>query len=145
MLSPTLSQALSPLLSIQVYHDPPVYRPGEVMRFDYQIDAVDERELSAVEASVLWQTEGKGDQDIGVHFFERRVPGDFDEDVRALRTSYVVLPQSPLSYHGEILQVRWLIRLRVFVKGSKEYVIERPFVLSTTETPTRAQLVPHES
>ena len=137
---------MSPLLSIQVYHDPPVYRPGEVMRFDYQIDAIEETAVSAVEASVLWQTEGKGDQDIGVHFFERRVPGDFEgDDVRALRTSYVALPKSPLSYHGEILQVRWLVRVRVFVKGGKEHVIERPFILSMTETPTRARLSPDES
>ena len=136
---------MSPLLSIQVYHDPPVYRPNEVMRFDYQIDAIGESDLSAVEASVLWQTEGKGDQDIGVHFFERRVPGDTEgDDLRALRTSYVALPRSPLSYHGQILQVRWLVRVRVFEKGGKEHIVERPFVLSTTETPTPARLIPHE-
>jgi hypothetical protein len=116
------------------------------MRFDYQIDAIEESEVSAVEASVLWQTEGKGDQDIGVHFFERRVPGDLQcDDVRALRTSYVALPKSPLSYHGEVLQIRWLVRVRVFVKGGKEHVTERPFILSTTETSTRARLSPHES
>ena len=135
---------MSPLLSIQVYHDPPVYRPGEVLRFDYQIDAIEEADVSAVEASVLWQTEGKGDQDIGIHLFERRVPGESEEDLRALRTTYVALPKSPLSYHGEILQVRWLIRIRLFVRGGKEHVIERPFVLSTTETPTPARLIPHE-
>lgn len=137
---------MPPLLSIQVYHDPPVYRPSEVMRFDYQLDAIDEGDVSAVEASVLWQTEGKGDQDIGVHFFERRVPGDTEgEDVRALRTCYVALPKSPLSYHGQILQVRWLIRVRVFAKGGKEHFIERPFILSATATPSPARLLPHES
>ena len=109
---------MDPLLSIQVYHDPPAYRPGEVMRFDYQVDAIALDDLSAIELSLLWQTEGKGDQDFGIHFFERRVPSDADEeDLRALRTCYVPLPKSPLSYHGPILQVKWLVRLRVFCKG----------------------------
>lgn len=136
---------MGPLLSIQIYHDPPVYRPGEVMRFDYQVDAIEEEEVSAIEASVLWQTEGKGDQDLGMHFFERRVAADEpDEDLRALRTCYVALPKSPLSYHGQILQVRWLIRIRVFAKGGKEHVAEKPFILSSTTIPTPARLVPHD-
>ncbi len=136
---------MDPLLSIQIYNDPPAYRPGEVMRFDYQVDAIATEDLSALEASVLWQTEGKGDQDFGVHFFERRVPGDDEEeDLRALRTCYVALPKSPLSYHGEILQVRWLIRVRVFTKGGKEHFIETPFVLSTTADASPTQVLPHE-
>lgn len=136
---------MDPLLSIQIYNDPPAYRPGEVMRFDYQVDAIAIEDLSAVEASVLWQTEGKGDQDFGVHFFERRVPGDEgEEDLRPLRTCYVPLPKSPLSYHGEILQVRWMIRYRVFTKGGQEHFIETPFVLSPNAEASPTRVLPHD-
>ena len=102
------------------------------MRFDYQVDAIALDELSAVEASIVWTTEGKGDEDMGVHFFERRVPTDTKYDLRSLHTCHVVLPNSPLSYFGEILQVRWSARLRVFVRGGAEFCTEKPFILSTT-------------
>ena len=135
---------MEPLLSIQIYNDPAVYRPGDEMRFDYQVDALVADEISAVEASVLWITEGKGDEDFGVHFFERRVPGDAEDgDLRPLHTCHTTLPPTPLSYEGEILQVRWFVRLRVFVRGGKEYRLESPFVLSTTETPNKARLTPY--
>lgn len=136
---------MEPLLSIQVYHDPAVYRPGDAMRFDYQVDALPAEELVAIEASVLWLTEGKGDEDFGVHFFERRVLGDDpDGDLRPLHTCEVELPRSPLSYDGEILQVRWIVRIRTFLKGGKEFCMEKPFVLSTSVTPTPARLLPHD-
>lgn len=136
---------MEPLLSLQVYHDPAVYRPGNTLRFDYQVDAIKPEDISAIEASVLWLTEGKGDEDFGVHFFERRVPGDReDRDLRPLHVNNVELPASPLSYDGEILQVRWFVRVRVFSKGGKEHHIEKPFVLSTTSQTEPARLVPHD-
>lgn len=138
------SQTMEPLLSIQVYNDPAVYRPGDELRFDYQIDAIDVDLISAVEASVLWVTEGKGDEDFGVHFFERRVPSDaVDGDLRPLRTCTITLPQSPLTYDGEILQVRWFVRVRIFARGGKEFCEEKSFILSNTARPTPAKLTPH--
>ena len=64
---------MEPLLSIQLFDHLPAYQPGDWLKCDYQIDAVDRGEVQAVEASVLWYTEGKGDEDMGVHFFERRL------------------------------------------------------------------------
>ena len=89
---------MDPLLSIQIYNDPPVYRPGDVMRFDLQIDGIDLEDLSAVETSVLWTTEGKGDEDLGIHFFQRHIPSDAEGDVRSLKACNITLPNSPLSY-----------------------------------------------
>lgn len=138
------NRTMEPLLSIQIYNDPAIYRPGDEMRFDFQVDAIDAEQISAVEASVLWLTEGKGDEDFGVHFFERRVPSDQEDgDLRPLHTCTVILPPTPLSYEGEILQVRWFVRLRVFIRGGKEYRLEKPFVLSMTDTPTKARLTPY--
>lgn len=133
------------LLSLQLYNDPAVYRPGDLLRFDYQIDAIEADEITAVEASVLWLTEGKGDEDLGVHFFERRVPNDdLAGDVRPLHSCSVELPLSPLSYDGRILQVRWIVRVRCFARGGKKHCVEKPFVLSATAKPIPARLVPHE-
>lgn len=137
---------MDPLLSLQVYHDPAVYRPGDTIRFDYQVDAISLEDISAIEASVLWLTEGKGDEDFGVHFFERRVPNDSEDgDLRPLHSCDVTLPLSPLSYDGQILHVKWVVRVRVFSKGGKKSCIEKPFVLRAGGTPTLARLVPHDS
>ena len=136
---------MEPLLSLQLYHDPAIYRPGDVLRFDFQIDAVQADQISAVEASVIWLTEGKGDEDLGVHFFERRVPHDEPtSDLRPLHSCSVELPKSPLSYAGHILQVRWLVRVRFFARSGKEHCIEKPFVLSSTAKATPSRLMPHQ-
>ncbi len=73
---------MEPLISIQIQRDRPCFGPGEVMECDYQIDAVPVEDLAAVEASVLWYTEGKGGEDLGVHYFERRLPHDAEGDLR---------------------------------------------------------------
>ncbi len=136
---------MDPLLSIQLYHQPDMYKPGDVMRCDYQIDAVDAAAVSSVEASIVWFSEGKGDEDMGVHFFERRVPTDVDHgDLRPLHTFEDTLPNSPLSYHGELVQVRWCVRVRVFLKNGKEYCAEKPFVLAPRHAPNPVRVVPHE-
>ena len=125
---------MEPLISIQLFSRPPVYTPGEELVCDYQIDAVAAEEIQAVEASILWYTEGKGDEDMGVHYFERRVAHDQDEDLRALRRFQTVMPNSPLTYHGEIVQVHWCARVRLFLRG-KEVAAEHPLQLGVHPAP----------
>ena len=38
--------------------------------FEYTIESLQGNGIQAVEASVLWYTEGKGDEDMVVHYFE---------------------------------------------------------------------------
>ena len=121
---------IEPLISIQLFGHKPAYLPRDTLRCDYQIDAVDKEDLQAVEASVLWFTEGKGDEDMGVHYFERRVPADAEErDLRQLRSFAIELPNSPLTYDGEILQINWCVRVRVFLQGGKEASSDHGFRL----------------
>lgn len=122
---------MEPLLSIQLFDYLPAYHPGEFLKCDYQIDAVGDGEILAVEASVLWYTEGKGDEDMGVHFFERRQAVDNEGDLRELRSFRCQLPNSPLSYHGSILQIHWCVRLRAFLVSGKETSLDHPFNLGT--------------
>lgn len=136
LFTPTRARpaAIEPLISIQLFAHKPAYRPGSLLRCDYQIDAVEARAIQAVEASVIWYTDGKGDEDMGVHYFERRVPADAAEnDLRQLRSFAVELPNTPLSYEGEILQIRWCVRVRVFIKGGKEFREDHGFQLAIVD------------
>ena len=120
---------MEPLLSIQLFDHLPFYRPGDLLKCDYQIDAVGDGEVQAVESSVLWYTEGKGDEDMGVHFFERRIAAEESSDLRELRRFEVPLPNSPLSYAGSLVQVLWCVRLRVYLPRGKEATLDHPFQL----------------
>ena len=128
---------MEPLLSIQLFEHMPFYRPGDTLKCDYQIDAVGVGEIQAVEASVLWYTEGKGDEDMGIHFFERRIAADEPADLRELKHFEVELPNSPLSYVGALVQVFWCVRLRAFLLKGKESALDHPFQLGN--------LVPNKS
>jgi hypothetical protein len=127
---------MEPLISLTLRESRPVYLPGEPLKFEYQIDAVGPGELSAVEASVLWYTEGKGDEDLGVHYFERRTPADVDDgDLRPLRQVEVTLPGSPLSYSGMILKIRWCVRVRAFLRRGRDVFFEQPFQFGEVPAP----------
>lgn len=124
-----------PLISIEL--DGPTsrsrdrrYAPGEVLAGAYQIDAVDAGDLKAVEISVLWFTEGKGDEDLAVHYFERLTADDLpDIDLTELRRFQTVLPKSPLSYEGVLVKICWCVRVRIFLKSGRDFVSEKSFQL----------------
>ncbi len=137
---------MEPLISVQLFGHLPSYLPGDMLRCDYQIDAVEEGEVQAVEASVLWYTEGKGDEDMAVHYFERHVATDGAQgDLRQLRSFAVELPRSPLSYQGQILEVRWCVRVRAFLRQGRSASLDHPFWLGSTACSDRNQDQPsHE-
>jgi hypothetical protein len=121
-----------PLLSLCIAGPKRNFAAGEEFVCEYQIDLIEAADIQAVEASVLWYTEGKGEEDIGVHFFERRLPGDAEEgDLRPMRRIRTCLPNSPLSYQGAILSISWCVRLRLFARRGREYVLEQPFTLGS--------------
>ncbi len=121
---------MEPLITIRIERDPAAFFPGERLRFACQVDAIDASEVTAIEASVLWHTEGKGDEDLGVHFFERVTDGESDGiEICALHEFETELPRSPLSYEGAILKIRWSARVRVFASGGKEFLENAPFQL----------------
>jgi len=80
--------------------------------------------------SVLWHTEGKGDEDMSVHCFERIEPSDEElVDFRQPRRFSSMLPASPLSYEGAIIKIRWCVRVRVFLARGRELARDVPFRL----------------
>jgi hypothetical protein len=127
---------MEPLISLTLRDPRRIFQPGDELECEYQIDAVPAEEIQAIEASVLWYTEGKGDEDLAVHYFERRVPGDAENgDLRPLRRFHSRLPNSPLSYNGAIVKIRWCVRVRLFLRRGKEVIFERPFQLGSVPAP----------
>jgi hypothetical protein len=121
---------MDPLIALTLDRSPRIYRGGDTVRIEYQIDAIDPEEIQAIEASILWFTEGKGEPDMGVHFFRRSTPDDVElRDMRPLQRLDVVLPQTPLSYDGVILKIRWCVRIRLFLSKGREYLEEQGFQL----------------
>jgi hypothetical protein len=125
-----MSEPVEPLLSICLAGPKRTFSAGDELVFEYQIDAIDPDEIQAVEASVVWYTEGKGEEDMGVHFFERRLPADADDgDLRPMCRASTRLPHSPLTYHGAIITILWCVRLRLFARRGREFVTEQGFTL----------------
>jgi hypothetical protein len=133
---------MEPLISLCLVGPRRSYAAGDELVAEYQLDAVLADEVQAVEASVLWHTEGKGEEDMGVHFFERRLPGDAEDgDLRPLRRFRTTLPSSPLSYSGAIFTIRWSVRVRLFLRRGREYLQEQPFTLGSVPAAARQEAV----
>jgi hypothetical protein len=45
----------------------PTYMPYDILEFEYRVSNIPQNAISAVEVSVVWLTEGKGTEDLGVH------------------------------------------------------------------------------
>lgn len=117
-----------PLVSLTILEYQSRFVAGDLFRWEFQVDAVENHQIVAVENSILWYTTGKGDEDIGVHFFERRVQRKNEfVDLTTLRRYEKELPCTPLSYDGFLLKINWCVRVRVFIKGGKEISEEIPF------------------
>ena len=121
---------MEPLLSLTLLDPRQTFQPGELLIGEYQIDSISPEEITSVELSVLWYTEGKGDEDMAVHYFQRRVPADAENhDLRCLHRFQTQLPNSPLSYSGVNLKIRWCIRLRLFLLRGREVSTQVSFQL----------------
>lgn len=133
---------------IQFDRQPHEFAPQEIVAGTFRTVDVPPEEISRLEFSVLWFTEGKGDEDLGVLFFKsldgsEEVHGsesDFDpvgsvnqvhllsSEEEGLTYSFSVrLPSSPLTWHGKILKIFWCARARLFLKSGREVMCERVF------------------
>ena len=131
---------MRPEIKIRLDHSSDQFFPGDVLVCEYQIVMPGDNIASAVESSVLWVTSGKGEEDFGVHFFERRPKSMLNSrNLSQPHRISTVLPQTPLSYEGTIIQVRWSVRLRVFL-AAEQYTKDYWFQLGETTKP----LVEHQ-
>ena len=119
-----------PEIIIRLDENGRTYLPGATLSGEYRIEALEDQTLQAVEVSVLWYSEGKGDEDLAVHEFWRKDAGSaaLGSPRRPDRFS-TTLPQSPLSYDGQIVKIRWCVRVRAIFKCGRDLVAQKTFRL----------------
>jgi hypothetical protein len=112
------------------------FEPGDVLNVEYRLDTTAHIEAKALEASVIWYTMGKGDEDFGVHHFVRHAADEGSVlDCRRPQRLQTILPPSPLSYDGSIVKIRWCVRVRLFPTRGREMNTEVPFRLGHVPAP----------
>jgi hypothetical protein len=110
----------------------PTYMPGDALDFEYRVLHVDHSTIVAVEASVVWITEGKGSEDLGVHFFQRLTGNSLSSiDWSIAQRLACPLPSAPLSYEGSLLKISWCVRVRFYFSDGTELMAQQPFYLGT--------------
>ena len=107
------------------------YDPGNPLRIRYRIGGLEPDTVRAVEVSVAWYTEGKGEEDLFVHAFERLVDAEAVQVATGGCGFETTLPVSPVSYEGVIVKIRWCVRVRVFHAASRDYVSEHVFEMGS--------------
>ncbi|MGB7324966.1 MAG: hypothetical protein WBD31_08835 [Rubripirellula sp.] len=119
-----------PALNVSLCREDGVYQAGGELVAKWRVRRISVDDLQSIEVSVLWHTEGKGDEDLHVHHFYRIVESQIRRmglsDEQSIRC---VLPASPLSYHGHLITVRWCIRMRLFLRDGRKIMAEQPFNL----------------
>lgn len=130
---PTRSQQSSQsAVMIRLLGLQPTYMPHEMLEFEYRVSNIAQNAISAVEVSVVWLTEGKGTEDLGVHFFQRLTGNSLAAtDWSIPQLINVPLPDSPLSYEGRLLKISWCVRVRFYLNDGTELVAQQPFYLGT--------------
>jgi hypothetical protein len=118
-----------PQIDVQFDRADRCYEPGDELRMRYDVGGLGGDTLRAVEHSVLWYTEGKGEEDLGVHFFERITDRASLPDAVRGGSFETALPGSPLSYEGVIVKVRWCVRVRLFFASGRDFVSEHVFLV----------------
>lgn len=106
------------------------YFSGDFLTCQYEVEVLGAHDVQAIETSVVWLTRGKGEEDIGVHFFERRDKRSLSSDTfKTPQRISTVLPASPLSYDGQILKVQWFVRVRLFLADGEQATTDGRFSL----------------
>ena len=118
-----------------------LYASGEVLAVTTRARGIDPARVVSAECSVLWFTEGKGDEDLGIHHFVRRCRGYFENQIRPVLTEDTNhwiedrvecrLPPSPLSYRGHLITLSWCVRWRVQLDDADDVLTEVPFHLTS--------------
>ena len=117
-------------ISLRLIGESREYEPGETLSGEYFVDIANPNDVRAVEMSILWYTEGKGDEDLAVHFFQRTTNDDANyTDLRTTQHFTTTLPNTPVSYDGVLLRIRWCVRVRAFLPRGRELLAEEAFRL----------------
>ena len=98
-------------------------RAGGTVKGRVVLTPSDDEASRRVELAVLWETEGKGNTDIGVAYFAVLADGD-PAAARRTHSFEAPLPLAPLTYDGRTLRIRWLVRAKRLARAGKDYVVD---------------------
>lgn len=125
-----LAAETQPAVNVTLCHEDGRYEGGQQLTATWRVSRVALDKLSAIEISVLWYSEGKGDMDLCVHHFRRLEEDQIRRSGLADEQSLeCLLPATPLSYHGRLIRILWCVRLRLFLNDGREIVRDQPFYL----------------
>ena len=117
-------------MRLELCNEDGVYPAESLLTAQWRISRVAIDEIQSVEISVLWHTEGKGDEDLQVQFFHRISEQAVARlDLGQPQSIQCVLPPTPLSDQGRLISLRWCVRLRLYLSQGREIVAEQPFYL----------------
>jgi hypothetical protein len=121
---------------IEVRLEQEAYRPCELLAGAFAVEVGPNDQLVNLELSVLWHTTGKGDEDMGVHYFEDWSPERGKPlDLSRPHGFEVQLPRTPLSYDGFLIKVHWCVRVRARWARGKPSMREVSFQLGGVARP----------
>lgn len=119
-----------PALGLRLLTLQAALEPAELLEFEYRLQRVSSELIDNLEVSVMWMTEGKGSEDIGIHFFQKITKEELvSKSLESPRSLQTKLPTGPLSYEGRLLKIRWQILLRLFLADGREVMAEKRFYL----------------
>lgn len=128
MKAPAASEP--PLANLRIERADQALAPGDLLRGSFCVESQHVPLVRSAEISVMWYTAGKGDEDFGVHCFERyTAEGPEAVELGRRREFRTLLPEYPLSYDGVIVKVCWCARLRLFLHHGRQHVVEASFRL----------------
>lgn len=103
-------------------------RPGQPLRGGLRLNVPEPLPVQRLEASVVWYTEGRGDKDEGVAWHQTLAENEELDSQRAFPLE-IPMPDSPWTYDGKLIKIRWVVRVRVKPQGESETAGEKPFDL----------------
>ena len=117
-------------MNLTLCREDATYEAGSKLTARWRVSRIPLDQIQGLELSVLWHSEGKGDEDLHVHHFHRVS----ESQVRGIgladqQSMHCELPVTPLSYHGKLITLRWCTRMRLFLADGREVVAEQPFHL----------------
>ena len=125
-----------PRIEIELAEDQRHFSPGDFLMCEFRLRAVEGLTVHAIETSVVWIAGGKGSEDIGVHFFQRISKDAINPStLQGRHRLSTVLPHSPLTYPGQIVSIRWCVRVRMFYGDDLELNEDLEFGLGNSQVP----------
>ena len=109
---------------VEVQLETPECRGGELVRGSVTIHALPSRAVGRTELSVMWLTRGEGESDAHVVFHALLSPGPKRNLDGIHRHQFEApLPLMPRSYKGEVLEIVWLVRIRIVTPENSRDVV----------------------